>query len=122
MQLLQVVRYYQAGVVNTLFGLGAYSALVWVGFGIYAAQLVSHLAGICFNYVVYRRHVFQHSAPAKMRFVINYLATYCLGLIILMIISQFVPNPYVSGIASALIVSVANYFFLKNLVFGSARS
>lgn len=40
--LLEIFRCYQAGLLNTVFGLGAYSLLVWVGMEIYAAQAISH--------------------------------------------------------------------------------
>jgi len=115
--MLEIVRYYQAGIVNTLFGLGAYSALVWAGLGIYPAQAISHVAGMGFNYVTYSRHVFRDSGPAKTRFVVSYAVNYMASLGTLAVISHFVTNPYVSGILAAFIVSVANFFALKFLVF-----
>ena len=116
-RLIEVIRYYQAGVVNTLFGLGAYSALVWAGLGIYPAQLISHVAGTVFNYTVYSRHVFREAGPAKMRFVLSYAVNYLLSVAMLAVVASFVANPYVAGIAAALIVSVINYFALKYIVF-----
>jgi putative flippase GtrA len=46
----QLWRYYQAGIVNTAFGYGMYALLLSVGLWMYAAQLVAHVLGACFNY------------------------------------------------------------------------
>jgi putative flippase GtrA len=116
-RVIELVRYYQAGIVNTLFGIGAYSALVWAGLGIFPAQLISHFAGMGFNYVIYSRHVFREAGPAKARFVLSYMLNYLASLVTLAIVSRFIANPYVAGILAAFIVSVANFFALKFVVF-----
>lgn len=116
-RVIELVRYYQAGIVNTLFGLGAYAALVWAGMGIYPAQLLSHLLGMGFNYVTYSRHVFKDAGPAKTRFVISYAINYLLSLATLAIVARFIANPYLAGFAASFAVSVVNYFALKHVVF-----
>jgi putative flippase GtrA len=114
---VELFRYYQAGIVNTLFGLGAYAVLVWAGFGIYAAQLISHVLGMSFNYVTYSRHVFRDAGPAKARFVLSYAINYLLSLAALAVIAHLVNNPYIAGFLAAFIVSIVNYFALKHVVF-----
>ncbi|MCW1429331.1 GtrA family protein [Novosphingobium sp. JCM 18896] len=110
-------RYYQAGIVNTAFGLGAYWLLVWLGLNMFVAQLISHTMGVAFNYLTYSRHVFRDAQPAKLRFVLSYAGNYLAGLATLWAVSQFVANPYLAGLVAAVIVSVVNYFALKHLVF-----
>lgn len=114
---MELVRYYQAGVVNTLFGLGLYAALVWVGLDMFVAQLVAHLAGMAFNYFSYSRHVFRGAGPAKLRFVISYFVNYVLSVAILAGVAKYVESPYLAGFLTAFIVSVINYFGLRYLVF-----
>ena len=116
-RLAELWRYYQAGIVNTAFGLTAYSLLVWLGMNMFAAQLMSHLIGMAFNYLSYSRHVFRDAGPAKLRFVLSYAVNYLLGLATLAIVARFVASPYLAGIIAAGIVSVVNYFALKHLVF-----
>lgn len=116
-RVIEIVRYYQAGIVNTLFGLGAYSALVAAGLNIYAAQAISHVAGMAFNYLTYSRHVFRDAGPAKTRFVLSYAVNYLASVATLALVARFLANPYVAGILSAFIVSVGNYFALKLVVF-----
>jgi putative flippase GtrA len=116
-RIVEIIRYYQAGVINTAFGLGTYAALVWAGLGIYPAQLLSHLLGMGFNYLTYSRHVFREAGPAKGRFVLSYAVNYLLSLGSLAAIAQFISNPYLAGFLSAVLVSVVNYFALKYVVF-----
>ena len=110
-------RYYQAGVVNTLFGAGAYTLLVWLGINMYAAQLLAHTAGVAFNYASYSRHVFREAAPAKLRFALSYVVNYLMSLATLAAAALVVSNPYVAGLISVGAVSVVNYFILKHLIF-----
>jgi putative flippase GtrA len=114
---MELVRYYQAGVVNTLFGLGLYAALVWLGLDMFVAQLVAHLVGMAFNYFSYSRHVFRDAGPAKLRFVISYAVNYVVSVAVLAGVSRFVDSPYLAGFLAAFIVSILNYFGLKHLVF-----
>jgi putative flippase GtrA len=116
-RVIEIVRYYQAGIVNTLFGLGAYAFLVWLGLGIFAAQAIAHVAGMAFNYLSYSRHVFRDAGPAKARFVVSYAINYLAGLTTLALVSRVIANPYLAGFVTTLIVSIGNYFALKFVVF-----
>lgn len=121
-RLVEIWRYYQAGVINTLFGLGAYALLVRLGLDIYAAQLLAHLLGMGFNYFTYSRHVFRNSAPAKLRFILSYGANYLVSLAMLALVARFIASPYLAGIVATLIVSVINFFALKFVVFRARAS
>lgn len=116
----EILRYYQAGIVNTLFGLGLYALLVRLGTNIYAAQAIAHVIGMGFNYFTYSRHVFRGSGPAKTRFVLSYAANYLLSVPALALMVRLLDNPYLAGIAATFIVSVINYFALKFGVFRKA--
>lgn len=110
-------RFYQAGVVNTLFGFGLYALLVRAGLNMYAAQIVAHVAGVMFNYLTYSRHVFRDSGPAKTRFAASYTVNYLLSVAALALVSIGVRSPYLAGAIATVAVSVVNYFALKHLVF-----
>lgn len=116
-RLRELWRYYQAGIINTAFGLAAYSVLVWLGMNMFVAQFISHLMGMAFNYFTYSRHVFRDAAPAKLRFVLSYGVNYLVGLATLAVVARFIASPYLAGFVAAVIVSVINYFALKHLVF-----
>jgi putative flippase GtrA len=116
-RIVEIWRYYQAGIVNTVFGLTVYSLFVWLGVNIFLAQLVAQIIGVAFNYLTYSGHVFRAAGPAKLRFVLSYVVGYFIALGTLAIVSRVVQSPYLAGAISALVVSVLNYFILRNLVF-----
>lgn len=118
-RLMEIWRYYQTGIINTLFGLGAYALLVWLGLNMFVAQLLAHVIGVMFNYISYSRHVFRDAAPAKLRFILSYAGNYLLGLAMLGALSRVIANPYAAGLSAIMIVSVINYFALKHLVFNA---
>jgi putative flippase GtrA len=113
----QIIRYYQAGVVNLAFGYGLYAALVALGVSAYPAQAIAHVLGMGFNYVTYSRHVFRDAGPAKLRFVASYGVNYVLSLAMLAGLKQVMTNDYLAGLLAAVIVSVINFVALKYLVF-----
>jgi putative flippase GtrA len=116
-RLVEIWRYYQAGLANTAFGLAAYALLVWAGLSIYLAQFLAHFAGVVFNYMTYSRHVFRDAQPAKLRFALSYCLNYLCGLAVLSLVARILVSPYIIGLATALLVSFVNYFFLKYLIF-----
>lgn len=113
----RVLRYYQAGIVNTAFGYGLYALLVWAGLSPYLAQLLAHVTGVAFNYVTYSRFAFPDARAAKVRFAVFYVVTYALSAALLAVALQFFDSPYVAGLAAALVASVVNYFILRQFVF-----
>ena len=117
----RVWRYYQAGIVNTLFGYGVYAVLLKLGVWMYAAQLIAHVLGVAFNYFSYSRHVFHDSQASKLRFIISYGLNYLLALASLAAVAQVIRSPYLAGAVAVIFVSLVNYFILKNLVFVRRR-
>lgn len=114
-------RYYQAGIVNTLFGYGLYALFVAAGFNMYVAQITAHVLGIVFNYFTYSRHAFHDAEASKTRFVLSYVVNYFLGLASLAAAAQVIRSPYVAGAVAVVFVSLVNYFILKHFVFTIRR-
>ena len=113
----RVFRYYQAGIINTLFGYSLYVLLVWLGLSPYLAQLLAHVTGVAFNYVTYSRLAFPDARTAKLRFVAFYVVTYLLSAALLALSLQFLSSPYAAGFAVAAVSSVINYLILRRFVF-----
>lgn len=110
-------RYYQAGIVNTLFGYGLYALMVAFGLHIYAAQLIAHVLGVLFNYLTYSRHAFGDIQGSKWRFALSYGVNYLMSLAALAAASQVIRSPYLAGLAAVVLVSLLNFFVLKHFVF-----
>jgi putative flippase GtrA len=116
-QMRQIVRFYQAAIINTAFGISLYALFVWLGLNLFVAQAAAHVLGSAFNYITYSRHVFAAAKPAKLRFAMSYVGAYLLNLVVLYGLSRFIASPYIAGISTALIVSAINFVVLKRLVF-----
>jgi putative flippase GtrA len=110
-------RYYQAGILNTLFGYSAFAILIKLGLWMYAAQLIAHVLGVIFNYLTYSNHAFADQNASKSRFALAYALNYLLGLTSLFVAAQLINSPYIAGLVSILVVSLINYLVLKKLVF-----
>lgn len=116
--LWRIVRYYQAGIINLLFGLALFSILVKLGMNMYLAQLVSHCCGVAFNYFTYSRHAFPDAeAPSKRMFVLAYVGNYLLGLVSLMAFARIIASPYIAFFVAVVFVTFINYFVLRRFVF-----
>ena len=112
-----MIRYYGVGVINTAFGFGLYSALVWAGLNLFVAQIISHFTGVIFNYFMFKRHVFTSHDAAVSHYIGAYALNYLLGLGALFVLHQFIASPFAAGFLTLLVVSMINYFVLKHLVF-----
>lgn len=118
----QLWAYAKVGVVNAGFGYAAFSFLIFLGFNLFAAQIAAHLAGMVFNYFMFRRFVFRNSRAAVVEYVATYAVNYVLGLAILAGLSLLIPSPYISGFLAIGIVAAINFVILKFLVFVPPRA
>lgn len=115
----RLFRYYQAGVVNVLFGYCLFALLIWFGLEVYVAQLVGHVLGMTFNYFTYSRYAFAGHQSSKRSFAMSYVLNYFLALVGLWVALKLFPSPYVAGFVATIAVSLINYFILKRFVFHS---
>jgi len=113
----QLIRFYQAAAINTLFGYGIFALMIWLGVNLYAAQVIAQVLGVTFNYFTYSRHVFRDRDASKASFVTAYVGNYLVNLALLAAFSQVIASPYVAGLAATIGASVINYLALRSLVF-----
>jgi putative flippase GtrA len=117
----QIFRFYQAAVINTLFGFGCYAALVVLGMDRYVAQSCAQLAGTIFNYFTYSRYVFRGIQGSIWRFAAVYLLNWGVNVALLAALSHVIANPYLAGLITVGLASVINYLALKFTVFVDRR-
>jgi putative flippase GtrA len=116
-RLERLIRYYGVGAINTAFGFGLYSLLVFLGLNLFLAQLGATVCGVIFNYFTYSRHVFTGDRRSPMAFVAAYVFNYLMGLGLLALIHTVVKNPYGAGFLGLLVATAINYFVLRRFVF-----
>lgn len=120
--IMEVVRYYAVGLLNTAFGFGAYSVFLYFGFNMFVAQFLGAVLGTIFNFLTYKNLVFLKSRASTIRFAGAYVFNYALSASILYVVSRVIASPYVAGFVTLLVVTCINYFILKRLVFKSAEA
>lgn len=113
----QLLRYYQAGLINMAFGYALFAGLISLGTQVFVAQALSHVLGSIFNYFTYSRFAFAGQSASKVSFALSYVGNYFLGVAGLWLALKLFASPYVAGGLATAAVSLANYFILKSLVF-----
>ena len=106
-------RYYQVGVVNTVFGYTVFAALIKLGVNIYVAQIISHIVGATFNYITYSRYVFAGNKSSLLSYALAYIFNYATSAIVLLLTHHMLSSPYLCGMIATVVASIINYFALK---------
>jgi len=109
----QLWRYYQVGIVNTIFGYGVFAAFIRFGINVYVAQIIAHIIGVMFNYFTYSRYAFAGKKSNLANYVLAYIFNYTVSVTALFLIHRAVNSPYLCGMIATIIASVVNYFVLK---------
>lgn len=73
---LKKIRFLTVGLLNTIFGYGVYSLLIYFEFYQEYALLLSTISGIIFNYFSFRGLVFK--IPITVEGIAKYIFTYCI--------------------------------------------
>lgn len=110
-------RYYQTGIVNTVFGYATYALLVSTGMNMFVAQVIAQVLAVTFNYFSYSRHVFTGASASKLRFVLAYALNYAVSLASLAAAATFIASPYLAGLLALLFASIVNFIVLRRFVF-----
>lgn len=113
----RVWRYYQTGIVNTVFGYAAYALLVSTGMNMFVAQVIAQILAVTFNYFSYSRHVFTGASASKLRFVLAYALNYAVSVASLAAAATVVASPYLAGLLALLFASTVNFIVLRRFVF-----
>ena len=121
-RLEELWRFYKIGAINTLVGYGLYALALFVGFNLFAAQIGAHLAGMTFNYFMFRRHVFRQSDHPVFRYLASYGVNYGVALAFLWAAHRLIASPYIDGLVALVCASAVNYVSLKYFVFTGRRA
>lgn len=119
-EILLVWRYYYVGIINTAFGYGTYSLLIFLGLNLFFAQVISYVAGVSFNYFTFTRHVFRDRQRSVVSFGGAYVFNYFVNVGLLALFHRFM-GPYAAGLAAALGASIVNFFVLRYVTFRKTR-
>ncbi|WP_201313755.1 GtrA family protein [Dyella sp. EPa41] len=113
-------RFIFVGLLNTLFGLGAYSFLVWIGLPIWTALIGAGIASIGFNFFTTGHLVFSDIAPSRLpRFVGAYLVLYVVNYLSIRALVLLHLGPITSQVILTPAIAMLSFFVMSRLVFSS---
>ena len=120
--LRQFFLFVAVGVLNTVFGYGAYSLLVFLGLHYAIAALLGTCAGILFNFQTTGRIVFRNKDNRRLvRFTAAYALTYLLNLAGLRVLTGLGLNPYLAGAVLLAPMAIVAFLIQRRLVFHAGQ-
>ena len=113
------IRFVLVGGINTLFGIGVYTLMVYIGTPYIWAALISHVLGVLFNFATTGHLVFENNDKKLIfKFVIGYVFVYIINISFNTSCQRlFGWNDYIAGICSAIPTALCSFMILKYFVF-----
>lgn len=114
----QFYLFLMIGVVNTLFGYGVFSLLIFCGLHYIWAAFFGTCLGILFNFKTIGGIVFRnHNYKLFFKFLCVYLVLYFVSIGQIKLFLLVVNNVYIAGACSTVICALISYLLNKHLVF-----
>jgi putative flippase GtrA len=113
------LRFLLIGGINTAFGYGIYSLLIFTGLHYSIAAIISTIAGILFNFHTIGTYVFTSGKNFSklFRFILVYAISYTLNVVSIYALVKAGFNSYTAGALLLLPIALIVYFLNKILVF-----
>jgi putative flippase GtrA len=112
----EFIRFVLVAMLNTLFGYGVYTLLVYCGMHFSLATLISTILGVLFNFKTYGILVFKNSSNKLIfRFVLVYCVVYLCNIGGIALLKTLGMSSYLAG--AVLLVPVGLLGFILNKIF-----
>ena len=113
---ISFIRFLFVGGINTLFGYGIFSLMVYLSLNYILAALLATIAGIIFNFHTVGSIVFNDRRYSLLaRFILVYFTGYGLNVIGICFLMKYIDNTYIS--AAILVMPLAVIMFCLNRMF-----
>ena len=112
----EFIRFVLVAMLNTLFGYGVYTLLVYFGMHFSLATLISTILGVLFNFKTYGILVFKNSSNKLIfRFVLVYCVVYLCNIGGIALLKTLGMSSYLAG--AVMLVPVGLLGFILNKIF-----
>lgn len=112
------IRYFLAGVVNTVFGYLVFAFFIFIGWHYSIALLCATVAGILFNFKTYGALVFGKSDWRLIwRFLAVYGVLYGVNLFLVFLALFFFRNVYVANAIAIIFIAGFGFFLNRRFVY-----
>lgn len=110
-----IFRFVAVGVLNTLFSVGVYWLLLYMGLSYQWAAALSMILGIIFSFNNHRSLVFK-TRGGFVRYVLVWIFIYLVNIALISVIRGFVGD-YVAGVVLLPVNVILSFMLMKWLVF-----
>ena len=118
---IQQIRFLFVGGLNTIVGYGTYALFIFFGVNYLIANTLSTIIGVIHSYIWNRNFTFKSSKSVKkeiLKFVLVYGVSYLIGTLnILILVSLFNINEYISGGINLVFTTLISWFGHKYFSF-----
>lgn len=115
-----IIRFLIVGMINTLFGIGIYWLLLYLGSNYQWASAMSMVLGIIFSFINHRTLVFK-AKGRFVRYILVWLFIYVVNIALISIIREYIGD-YMAGIALLPVNIFLGFVLMKQFVFPAIRS
>jgi len=114
----QFLRFIIIGMVNTLFGYGVYSILLFLKIHYSFAVIIATIIGLCFNFFTIGKYVFKISRLKLIaKFSLVYAVIILLNIIGIKLLVETGLNPFSSGACLIFPLAILTFILNKMVVF-----
>lgn len=115
----QFGRFIAVGILNTAFGFGVYSTLIFIGLHYAVASLLGTILGVLFNFFTTGRIVFRNSDNSRLLlFFMVYGIVYGFNIAGLTLLDSLHVNLYLAGLVMVPPAAILAYILNRRFVFG----
>jgi len=114
-EMREIFRFLAVGVANSLFGVGVYWLLLYVGLRYQWAAALSLVVGIIFSFNSHRSLVFK-ARGGFVRYVLVWLFVYIVNIALITLIRKYVGD-YIAGIVLIPVNAFLAFVLMKRFVF-----
>lgn len=114
----QALRFLLIGILNTLVGYSMYAFFLFCGLNYSLALGLATVLGVLFNFKTIGTLVFRVNRNTLIfRFILVYIVTFCLNLLLIKMFIQFGLNAYTAGVITIIPMAAASFLLNKYFVF-----
>ena len=120
-ELWRFIKFSITGVMNTAVDFFVFTVLLWVGVGIYLAQVISYSAGMLNSYIINRKWTFNSKgkflSAQMIKFIAANLTLLCVSLVVLKTVTGFGLHELIAKLCATCVTMVLGFLVNRLWVF-----
>jgi len=116
----QILKYAYVGILNTFIGLATIFFFISIGLNAYLSNVLGYIVGLINSYTLNKKYVFKSKKKDIKEFyyfIISFLFSYLVNIILLFLLTNTNTNLYVSQFLSMIAFAICNFAINKLITF-----